>query len=83
MLISFEGEIIFCSGIVLNWFYQNPNQTTPMKNNQTKKRVGSVNTTNDRQMVESGLRQKPLSIDRSVFTKSEAEKQQLKKARKR
>lgn len=54
-----------------------------MKNNQTKKRVGSVNTTNDRQMVESGLRQKPLSIDRSVFTKSEAEKQQLKKARKR
>lgn len=37
-----------------------------------------VDCTNDYQMVEEGLRQPPLKINRNVFTKTDEEKAQLK-----
>jgi hypothetical protein len=54
-----------------------------MKTNQTKKRVSPINTSSDRFMVENGLRNKRFSLDRSVFVKTDLEKQKLKELRKK
>lgn len=47
------------------------------------KNISSINPSNDRFMIDNGLRPHHLDIDRSVFSKSAQEKQKLKELKKK